>query len=162
MGKGVLDEHHPLFSGCYAGSNSLPAVINEVEAADLVIYVGSLRSDFNSGGFSVHLSTARTIKLHSWTTNVGYASFPTTDIRHVLPALVSSFATASKSIHRDPTEGKTMEEKMAAGLVSPLIRGPDHEGAEIVHAWMWGRLAAWFKDNGKSSRARVASRQSDV
>ena len=30
MGKSLLDEHHPLYGGCYAGANSLPAVQKEV------------------------------------------------------------------------------------------------------------------------------------
>jgi pyruvate decarboxylase len=46
VGKSLLDEHHPLFGGCYAGANSLDAVREEVEAADLVMYVGALKSDF--------------------------------------------------------------------------------------------------------------------
>lgn len=46
MGKSLLDEHHPLFGGCYAGANSLDAVREEVEAADFVLYVGALKSDF--------------------------------------------------------------------------------------------------------------------
>lgn len=46
MGKALLDEHHPLYGGCYAGANSLPEVKQEVESADFVLYVGALKSDF--------------------------------------------------------------------------------------------------------------------
>ena len=46
MGKSLLDEHHPLFGGCYAGANSLEKVQQEVEGADFVLYVGALKSDF--------------------------------------------------------------------------------------------------------------------
>jgi pyruvate decarboxylase len=41
----MLDEQNPLYGGCYAGGNSLPAVREEVENADFVLYVGALRSD---------------------------------------------------------------------------------------------------------------------
>ena len=48
VGKSLLDEHHPLYGGCYAGANSLEAVREEVERADFVLYVGALKSDFKS------------------------------------------------------------------------------------------------------------------
>ena len=46
MGKSLLDEHHPLYGGCYAGANSLDPVREEVESADFALYVGALKSDF--------------------------------------------------------------------------------------------------------------------
>lgn len=79
MGKSLLDEHHPLYGGCYAGSNSLDKVREEVESADFVLYVGALKSDFNSGSFSVKIDPKIIIELHSFTTNVG--------VSHVIFAL---------------------------------------------------------------------------
>lgn len=52
MAKGVLDESQEGFGGVYIGANSLPAVRDLVEKSDLVIAVGALKSDFNSGSFS--------------------------------------------------------------------------------------------------------------
>lgn len=52
MSKGVLDESQEAFGGVYVGANSLPAVRELVEKSDLVIAVGALKSDFNSGSFS--------------------------------------------------------------------------------------------------------------
>jgi len=46
VGKSLLDEHHPMYGGCYAGANSLDKVREEVESADFVLYVGALKSDF--------------------------------------------------------------------------------------------------------------------
>ena len=71
MGKALLDEHHPLYGGCYAGANSLDAVRKEVEAADFALYVGALKSDFNSGSFSVGIDPKVVVELHSFTTTVG-------------------------------------------------------------------------------------------
>jgi pyruvate decarboxylase len=82
MGKALLDEHHPLFGGCYAGANSLDAVRKEVEEADFALYVGALKSDFNSGSFSVKIDPKVVIELHSFTTVVGvsqnHANLPLT------------------------------------------------------------------------------------
>lgn len=38
------------FGGVYAGGISLPEVKDAVESADLTILVGSIQSDFNTGG----------------------------------------------------------------------------------------------------------------
>jgi pyruvate decarboxylase len=46
VGKSLLDEHHELYGGCYAGANSYDTVREEVESADFVLYVGALKSDF--------------------------------------------------------------------------------------------------------------------
>jgi len=149
MGKGILDEHHPLFGGCYAGANSLKPVIEGVESADFVLYVGSLKSDFNSGSFSVNIPEEHTIKLHSWTTTVGYATFPTTDIRHVLPRLIPAFEEVMKTSDRKPATGESLEEKIKTGHLLPLYTKPD--GDKIVHSWLWSRLGSWFQKNGKHS-----------
>jgi TPP-dependent 2-oxoacid decarboxylase len=71
MGKALLDEHHPLYGGCYAGANSLEAVRKEVESSDFALYVGALKSDFNSGSFSVGIDPKVVVELHSFTTTVG-------------------------------------------------------------------------------------------
>ena len=49
MGKGVIPENHPLFGGTYIGNVSEPHVKSEVEEADLIISIGALKSDFNTG-----------------------------------------------------------------------------------------------------------------
>lgn len=154
VGKTLLDEHHPLFGGCYAGSNSLGPVKAEVEAADFVLYVGSLKSDFNSGSFSVHVDDAHTVKLHSYQTVVGYASFPTADIRHVLPRLLPTFAEVirSQGSYRKAPHMDSLETKIKEGRVLPFIREPKLPDGEIVQAWLWGRMASWFKDNGGCGR----------
>lgn len=145
MGKGILDEHSPLFGGCYAGANSLEAVKNEIQSSDFVLYVGALKSDFNSGSFSVNIPTQYTARLHSFTTNVGFASFPTTDIRHVLPRLLPAFEKVAGE-RKIPVIRDTLEQKMETGHVERLT--DKVEGREIVHAWMWRRLGSWFQDNG--------------
>ncbi|KAL7420001.1 hypothetical protein Q5752_004964 [Cryptotrichosporon argae] len=144
MGKALLDEHHPLYGGCYAGANSLPHVQAEVEAADFVLYVGALKSDFNSGSFSVRVDPRATVELHSFTTTVGYATFPTTDLRHVLPLLTPAFARASATRAAAP-QAEGIKEKAETGVVLPITDEPT--GEQITHKWFWPRMGRWFKDN---------------
>lgn len=64
MGKGALQEdYNKGFGGVYAGEVSDPSVKASVEASDLVLFVGSLKSDFNSGEFSHSFKTVQTIEL---------------------------------------------------------------------------------------------------
>ncbi|WWD00611.1 hypothetical protein V866_007546 [Kwoniella sp. B9012] len=145
MGKSLLDEHHPLFGGCYAGANSLPAVREEVESADFVLYVGALKSDFNSGSFSVNIDPKITIELHSFTTTIGYAAYPTTDIRHVLPDLLPAFQEVVQSRAASPVGGESVEQKVKAGRVESIV--PEPKGNEIKHEWLWPRVGKWFADD---------------
>ncbi|EIW71256.1 hypothetical protein TREMEDRAFT_71102 [Tremella mesenterica DSM 1558] len=143
MGKGFLDERHPLFGGCYAGANSPDAVRKNVEEADFALYVGAIKSDFNSGSFSVNIDPKIIVELHSFTTNVGYASYPTTDIRHILPLLVPAFARVAAAKPKD-VQSDSLVQKQAEGIVDELISEP--VGTEIKHAWLWPRVGAWFQD----------------
>lgn len=76
MGKTALPEDHPLYSGCYIGSISFPEVKDHIESSDLVISIGALQSDFNTGSFSYNIPEERTIELHSDYTKVAFASYP--------------------------------------------------------------------------------------
>lgn len=49
MGKGAVNENHPNYGGVYAGEGSFPAVKELVEASDLVLTIGAIKSDFNTG-----------------------------------------------------------------------------------------------------------------
>ncbi|WVQ87029.1 hypothetical protein IAS59_000749 [Cryptococcus gattii] len=142
MGKSLMDEHHPLYGGCYAGANSLPTVQKEVESADFVLYVGALKSDFNSGSFSVNIDPKVIIELHSFTTTIGYASYPTTDIRTILPLLRPAFEKLGRGKH---SKGQSVQQKVEDKSVdSPVV--PDPKGNEIKHEWLWPRIGQWFQD----------------
>lgn len=146
MGKCVLDEYSPLYGGCYAGSNSLDAVKKEVESADFVLYVGALKSDFNSGSFSVKIPEEYAIRLHSYTTEVGYASYPTTDIRHIVPRLVHSFSDVVAKQGKPPAPTGTIQQKIESGHVQRLFDGPEDPKGKILQSWIWGRMGSWFQE----------------
>eukprot|EP01097_Dermamoeba_algensis_P000202 TRINITY_DN1073_c0_g1_i3.p1 TRINITY_DN1073_c0_g1~~TRINITY_DN1073_c0_g1_i3.p1 ORF type:complete len:562 (-),score=124.54 TRINITY_DN1073_c0_g1_i3:119-1804(-) len=63
MGKTVIDEDHPQFIGLYMGASSREYVKERVESADCVVFLGLVTTDFNTGGFSVNISKAKTIDI---------------------------------------------------------------------------------------------------
>jgi TPP-dependent 2-oxoacid decarboxylase len=64
------------FGGVYVGSITDPNVKEAVEACDLTVLVGSLKSDFNTGEFSYKIKSEQTIELHSDYCQVQYAREP--------------------------------------------------------------------------------------
>jgi pyruvate decarboxylase len=48
LGKGIVDETSQLYGGCYAGKGSIPQTAAAVEAADCLLWLGNLPSDFNT------------------------------------------------------------------------------------------------------------------
>jgi pyruvate decarboxylase len=61
MGKGSIPEDHPQFRGVFAGNCSSEQIQKEIHEADLILSIGSLNSDYNTGGFTFHLSQKKTI-----------------------------------------------------------------------------------------------------
>jgi pyruvate decarboxylase len=57
MGKSVIEETKPYFHGTYNGKFSYPGIQKTVEEeSDLVIHIGPLPTDMNTGGFSAKIN----------------------------------------------------------------------------------------------------------
>jgi pyruvate decarboxylase len=64
MGKSVIEERKPYFHGTYNGKFSYPGVQKAVEEdSDLVIHIGPLPTDMNTGGFSAKIDPKKLILL---------------------------------------------------------------------------------------------------
>ncbi|MGD0993879.1 MAG: thiamine pyrophosphate-binding protein [Gemmatimonadales bacterium] len=61
LGKTVLSERHPQFIGLFEGDRSRDYVRNRVEAADGILQLGAMLTDFNTGGFTAHLDDSKTV-----------------------------------------------------------------------------------------------------
>ena len=64
LGKTVLSEHHPQFIGLFEGERSRAYVRDRVESADCILKLGTLMTDFNTGGFTTNLDDSNTISAH--------------------------------------------------------------------------------------------------
>lgn len=65
MGKGGVNETHNTFGGVYVGDVSRTEVKEAVEGAELILFIGGLMSDFNSGGFTFRIPHHKTVEFHS-------------------------------------------------------------------------------------------------
>lgn len=72
LGKTLLSEQHPQFIGLFEGDRSRDYVRTRVESADCILQLGTLMTDFNTGGFTTNIDDSKTIS-----GNIGYVK-----IRH--------------------------------------------------------------------------------
>lgn len=98
MGKTVIDESHALFGGLYVGDITVEGVKEQVESSDLIICIGTIMSDFNTGNFSYHLQSSARVELHSSETIVQYAHYPDLGFRQLLPLLTKKLSSLPKKV----------------------------------------------------------------
>lgn len=132
MGKSAVNESHPRFGGVYVGSLSEPAVKEAVESADLVLSVGALLSDFNTGSFSYLYKTKNIVEFHSDYTKIRQATFPGVQMKEVLGLLLAAVAA-------QPSAYKPVAVPRPRTVASP---GPE---APISQEWLWSRVSSWFR-----------------
>jgi len=87
MDKSVLDERQPGFVGMYDGAIMDEAVRDFVESRELVLTVGALMSDFNTGAFTSRLDPARTLRIAHHHVTVGDVKYPNVEMGDILGAL---------------------------------------------------------------------------
>ncbi|KAK4058260.1 hypothetical protein OIO90_000417 [Microbotryomycetes sp. JL221] len=135
MGKGTLDEDSSKgFGGVYVGDVSDPQVKKAVESTDLMISIGTLASDFNSGEFSWEISKENLIELHSDHTLVQYAHYPSVPFHTLLPSLTK--ALEPKNSNLAPKD---------AGLVQEIpSSAPDKM---VTQEAFWPLMGRFFKDD---------------
>lgn len=132
MGKTAVDESWKRYGGIYVGLLSHPDVKQKVEGAKLIISIGSLGSDFNTGNFSYNISTHHLVELHSDHTKVQYARYDNIGMKQMLPKLterLQSFYPVASKIS-------------VPAFIRPL---PKEDGHAISHFWFWPRLGSFFK-----------------
>ncbi len=137
MGKTAMDESLDAkqFGGIYIGSNSAPDVKEIIEKADLVIAVGTLLSDFNTGSFTYRTKRERTIELHSNRTVIGFGTYNDVRMKHLLPKLSQRLA-----------KKKEIRLKQTIELVAPTRKTFTNElpSAELEAEQLGKELTAWL------------------
>jgi indolepyruvate decarboxylase len=92
LGKALLDESHPQFIGLYQGDRSRAYVRRRVETADCVLAVGALMTDFNTGGFTVQLDGAKTIRANIRTAKIRHHSYADVYLKDFILGLAGRLA----------------------------------------------------------------------
>lgn len=134
MGKSTVDENHPRFGGVYVGSLSHPDVKKAVENADLVLSIGALLSDFNSGSFSYHYNTKNLVEFHSDYTKIRQATFPGVQMKECLNVLIKEIQSAITNYTPGPVPKiEQSTEKQAPGTI-------------LSQEYLWNKVSDWFQE----------------
>lgn len=133
MGKGAVDESLPNYGGVYAGNGSHEDVRNMVESSDLVLSIGTIKSDFNTAGFTYHTSELNTIDFHSTYVKVKYSEFHGLRMNGVLRKVTEQMGTLNVQAAPRPTNQ----------IPESAANSTDQT---ITHEWFWPRLGQWVRE----------------
>jgi len=137
MGKTAVPEDYERYGGIYVGSISHPDVKEKVESAKLVITIGAIKSDFNTGNFTYRTSRATSVELHSDHTLVQYALYPGIGMKDLLPKLTARLHSLESS------SGLASVPPFRAPLPAP---GEDPLGEEAIsHLYFWPRISQFIR-----------------
>ncbi|MDC0335654.1 thiamine pyrophosphate-binding protein [Pseudodesulfovibrio sp.] len=98
MGKATLSESHPSFIGVYNGHILADDVREFVEGSDLVLNIGTIMSDINTGAFTANIDSSREIRIQPDRVSVGRATYHTVYMEDVLEQLVKTIAVQSRDV----------------------------------------------------------------
>ncbi|BEJ15701.1 hypothetical protein CspHIS471_0503060 [Cutaneotrichosporon sp. HIS471] len=132
--KSLLDEQDPSYGGAYGGNMSINGCADEFEAADFVLWVGTMKSDTNTGRFSMRIPDG-SVEMYVDNTKVGAAEYPGTDMRRIVPELIKRLAKVAKK--------DALKVNLDASLAVTTKAQSD---AIISQEWMWRRFGGWFQD----------------
>ncbi|CAG8971041.1 hypothetical protein HYALB_00005279, partial [Hymenoscyphus albidus] len=100
---------------------------------DLILTIGAINSDFNTGGFSYKTSQLNTIDFHSTHIAVRYSEYPGVHMRGVLRKII----------------GK-VDHKQLSPVPGPIAKNkfPENEDnvPTITQAWIWPKIGEFLKE----------------
>lgn len=138
MAKGskFIDESHKNFAGVYVGSLSYPNVKEAVESADLVLSLGAMLSDFNTGSFSYSYQTKNVVEFHSNYTKIRSAQYPNVRMKQTLRSLLNSPDLKEAVSNYTPTDV----------VKDPFPRDLPSNDDNITQEWLWSGLSSFLKE----------------
>lgn len=134
MGKGSIDEQNPRFGGVYVGTLSSPEVKEAVESADLILSVGALLSDFNTGSFSYSYKTKNIVEFHSDYIKIRNATFPGVQMKFALQKILSKVADAAKGYKPVPVPARTPANAACA------------DSTPLKQQWIWNQVGKFLQE----------------
>ncbi|KIX02636.1 uncharacterized protein Z518_08578 [Rhinocladiella mackenziei CBS 650.93] len=138
LSKGVIDETTPYYNGLYNGAVSFPGVADRIESSDLVINIGPLLSDSNTGGFTRNIKDKNLVRLgHDFCQIKGekFEGF------HFLPVLKRLVAALEAEPQKYGLPRSYNRSKLEVPLTHNTISG------EIKQSFVWQRIGRFLKKN---------------
>jgi indolepyruvate decarboxylase len=103
--KCVLDESLPNYIGMYDGKLMNEEVRVLIEGGDLVIGIGAVLTDFNSGSFTANIDRSKSVNILHHSVRVGEAVYNNVEMKDVLAALTSKVSRRNAKASKAPGLG---------------------------------------------------------
>ncbi len=107
----------------------------------LILFIGSIKSDFNTGGFTFRIGQLSTIDFHSTHVQVNYAVYQVVRMNGVISKVVQrmDWAGLKSRLGLDGVENL----KSPVPIVDSAITDSDKEfGKDVIHhAYLWPRIS---------------------
>ncbi|KAH8669722.1 pyruvate decarboxylase [Tricladium varicosporioides] len=136
LGKGIVDETHPCYNGLYNGSVSFDGVAKGVESSDLVINLGPLISDSNTGGFT------RDIK-DSQLAHLGHAFCQIKGVVHHSVHFLPVLKRVVEELEKDSAIYKIPRDQTWTKVKRPLLN--DSTSGPLTQSFMWQRIGRFLQ-----------------
>lgn len=134
MGKSNVDESLPNFCGVYQGTSSSPKVKEHFEASDVVLGIGIIPSDYNTGGFTGK-SVSVKVKVQGSLTVVEDSQYSGISMSRVLDELTNK-------IEKKPG----WNELAIPSVKDQHVTSTALESSEtITHSWLWSHISSWLQ-----------------
>jgi indolepyruvate decarboxylase len=130
MAKSVLSEQHPAYIGMYDGTLMSEEVREFVEGCDLVLAIGTIFSDFNSGAFTSNLDPSKVITIGHHQVKVNGKTFFNVEMEDIL-------TTLAQRLDKRPPSGRSQAARMTAPATD--------ENAPITAASLYPRWEAFLR-----------------
>jgi len=140
LGKGVIDETSPYYNGLYNGKVSFPGVCEEVESSDLVLNIGPLLSDSNTGGFTRSIPDKHLVILAHDYCLVHGTKFEGMHFLPILKRIVEELE-ANEDEYNIPRPQLGVWNKLEPPLLNESKSGP------ITQSYCWQRLGRFLQPN---------------
>ncbi|EXJ81069.1 hypothetical protein A1O3_07357 [Capronia epimyces CBS 606.96] len=138
LSKGIIDENAPYYNGVYNGKVSFPGVAEGVESSDLVLNLGPLLSDSNTGGFTRTIRDENLIYLGHAYCQVKGEKFDGVHFLPILKRIVGELESQSQNYNVPRPQQKP---RLEPPVLSKASSG------EIRQSYIWQRLGRFFKEN---------------
>jgi indolepyruvate decarboxylase len=104
--KCVLDESLPNYIGMYDGKLMKEEVRAFVEGCDLVLGIGAVLTDFNSGSFTARIDRSQSVNILHHSVRVGEAVYNNVEMKDMLVALTTKVSRRDLNVTKAPGLGK--------------------------------------------------------
>ncbi|KAK5036966.1 hypothetical protein LTR13_005346 [Exophiala sideris] len=133
MGKSIIDETKPYFCGIYNGQVSTPEVCEVVEQkSDLVLDLGPLLADSNTGGHSRKITEQQTIAVHPHQVIIAGMVYRNVGLESFLSTLLETIE-------------KSRLPRVASPGRAPLPAPKDADLEQITQSWIWTRFGEFCR-----------------